>query len=117
MKIKTPETTHSAVLAMVLDDMEFLGLIRWKPDADKKPDIDRKPQAQDQHAISKKAAAWLLQSAIRAHHLESGGGCRPESVSLLSAKAVPCAPRAISSGPVHAARCPEERPCCGSYRA
>jgi len=31
--------TDSAVLAMALDDMEFLGLIKWKPDDDKKPAI------------------------------------------------------------------------------
>jgi hypothetical protein len=33
------EMTDSAVLAMALDDMEFLGLIKWKPDDDKKPAI------------------------------------------------------------------------------
>jgi hypothetical protein len=32
------EMTESEVLAMALDDMEFLGLIKWQqPDADKKP--------------------------------------------------------------------------------
>jgi hypothetical protein len=31
------EMTESEVLAMALDDMEFLGLINWKPDADKQP--------------------------------------------------------------------------------
>jgi hypothetical protein len=40
------EMTDSAVLAVALDDMEFLGLIKWKPDADKKPTIDENPKAQ-----------------------------------------------------------------------
>jgi len=40
--------TDSAVLAMALDDMELLGLIKWKPDADKKPTIDEGPEAQGQ---------------------------------------------------------------------
>ena len=57
MKTKMPEMTDSAVLAMALDDMEFLGLIRWKPDADEKPAIVRKPQGQEQHALSNKVAA------------------------------------------------------------
>ena len=43
MDIRTQKTldemTDSAVLAMALDDMEFLGLIKWKPDDDKKPAI------------------------------------------------------------------------------
>jgi hypothetical protein len=57
VKTKTlDEMADSEVLAMALDDMEFLGLIRWKPDAEK-PAIVRKPQGQEQHAISKKAAA------------------------------------------------------------
>ena len=38
MKTKTLEQmADSEVLAMALDDMEFIGLIKWKPDADKKP--------------------------------------------------------------------------------
>jgi hypothetical protein len=56
MLTKTPEMTDSAVLAMVLDDMEFLGLIRLKSDVDK-------PQAQQQGATSKEAAAWRCWSA------------------------------------------------------
>ena len=40
MKAKTlDQMADSEVLAMALDDMEFFGLIKWKPDADKKPDI------------------------------------------------------------------------------
>jgi hypothetical protein len=35
----------SALLAMALDDMEFLGLIKWKPDADKEATIDEKREA------------------------------------------------------------------------
>jgi hypothetical protein len=34
--------TDSAVLAMALEEMEFLGLIKWKPDADKRLAIDDK---------------------------------------------------------------------------
>ena len=41
MKTKTlDEMADSEVLAMALDDMEFLGLIKWKPDADRKAAID-----------------------------------------------------------------------------
>jgi hypothetical protein len=34
--------TDSEVLAMALDEMEFLDLIKWKQDANKKPTIDDK---------------------------------------------------------------------------
>jgi hypothetical protein len=38
VKTKTlDQMADSEVLAIALDDMEFLGLIKWKPDADKKP--------------------------------------------------------------------------------
>jgi hypothetical protein len=57
MKTKMPEMTDSEVLAMALENMEFLGLIRWKPDADEKPAIVRKPQGQEQDALSNKVAA------------------------------------------------------------
>ena len=41
MKTKTLEQmVDSEVLAMALDDMEFFGLIKWKPEADKNPAID-----------------------------------------------------------------------------
>jgi hypothetical protein len=49
------ETTDSGMLANVLDDMQSLGLIELRPDADRKPVI-RKPPAED-HNMSKKAAA------------------------------------------------------------
>ena len=40
MKTKTlDQMADSEVLAMALNDMEFFGLIKWKPDADKKPGI------------------------------------------------------------------------------
>ena len=40
MKTKTLEQmADSEVLAMALDDMEFVGLIKWKPEADKNPVI------------------------------------------------------------------------------
>ena len=35
------EMTEAEVLAMALDDMEFLGLIKWKPDADKKSHVNK----------------------------------------------------------------------------
>jgi hypothetical protein len=58
---KTPMTAESAttersILAMVLDDMESLDLIKLSPVADKKPLIEGKPHREDQH-ISEKAAA------------------------------------------------------------
>ena len=57
-----PETieSESAVLARVLDDMRFLGLIELKPDEDRKVwsfTSERKPhQAEDQNNTSKKVA-------------------------------------------------------------
>jgi hypothetical protein len=48
-----PETTERSILAMVLDDMESLDLIRLSPNADKNPLIEGKAQ---QH-MSEKAAA------------------------------------------------------------
>ncbi len=49
MKTRTQKTldemTDSAVLAMALDDMAFVGLIRWKPDADKRRTIDENREA------------------------------------------------------------------------
>jgi hypothetical protein len=44
MQKSLDEMTASAVLAMAFDEMEFLGLIKWKPDADKKPATDRAQQ-------------------------------------------------------------------------
>jgi hypothetical protein len=53
--VKTkPEMTETSILAMVIDDMESLGLIKLSPDAEKKPLIEGKPQAEDQR---EKAAA------------------------------------------------------------
>jgi hypothetical protein len=49
-------TTERSVLAMVLDDMESLDLIKLSPVADKKPLIEGEPHREDQH-ISEKAAA------------------------------------------------------------
>jgi hypothetical protein len=51
-----PETTERSILAMVLDDMESLGLIKLSPIAGKKPLIEGKPQAEDQHTSGKAAA-------------------------------------------------------------
>jgi hypothetical protein len=51
-----PATTERSILAMVLDDMESLDLIKLSPVADKKPLIEGKPHREDQH-ISEKAAA------------------------------------------------------------
>jgi hypothetical protein len=63
VKTKTlDEMAGSQVLAMALDDMEFLGLFKWKPDADKKPTINETPQAHDQHFISKQWPLWSQQS-------------------------------------------------------
>ena len=53
-----PEMTESAVLARVLDDMQFLGLIELKPDEDEKLCwSEGKRQVEDQKNMSKKAAA------------------------------------------------------------
>jgi len=46
------EMTESEVLAMALDDMEFLGLIKWKTDADKKPTIDESHETHGQRQAS-----------------------------------------------------------------
>jgi hypothetical protein len=51
-----PETTERSILAMVLDDMQSLDLIKLGPNADRKPLIEGKGQTEDQH-ISEKAAA------------------------------------------------------------
>ena len=44
VKTRTQKTLEqmadSEVLAMALDDMEFFGLIKWKPQSDKNPAID-----------------------------------------------------------------------------
>ena len=58
---KTPmkaesETTERSLMAMVLDDMASLDLIKLDPVADKKPLIEGKPRTEDQR-ISEKAAA------------------------------------------------------------
>jgi hypothetical protein len=45
--------TDSDVLAMAFDDMEFLGLIKWKPAADEKPSFNENREAHNQrHASS-----------------------------------------------------------------
>jgi hypothetical protein len=49
-------TTERSVLAMVLDDMESLDLIKLSPVPDKKPLIEGKPHREDL-SISEKAAA------------------------------------------------------------
>jgi len=56
MKTK-PEMTDPSILAMVLDDMESLDLIKLSPNAEKMPLI--KGKLQDQH-MSEKAAALIL---------------------------------------------------------
>ena len=56
MKTRTQKTldemTDSEVLAMALDEMEFLGLIKSKPAADKSPAIDDSPKARGQREAS-----------------------------------------------------------------
>ena len=44
--------TDSAVLIMALEDMEFLGLIKLKSDADKKPTIDENRDVHGQRQAS-----------------------------------------------------------------
>jgi hypothetical protein len=56
MLTKTPEMTNSELLAMVLDDLESLGLIKLKSNLDK-------PQAPDQCATNGKAPEWRCWSA------------------------------------------------------
>jgi hypothetical protein len=51
-----PEMTEPSILAMVLDDMESLDLIKLSPNAEKKPLIHAKPQREDQHTNEKAAA-------------------------------------------------------------
>jgi hypothetical protein len=55
--VKTePEMTEPSILAMVLDDMESMDLIKLSPNADKMPLIEGKPQTEDQHTSEKAAA-------------------------------------------------------------
>jgi hypothetical protein len=55
--VKTePEMTEPSILAMVLDDMESVDLIKLSPNADKKSLVEGKSQTEDQH-MSEKAAA------------------------------------------------------------
>jgi hypothetical protein len=49
-----PETTERSILAMVLDDMESLDLIKLSPN--KKPLVEGKPQTEYQHTSEKAAA-------------------------------------------------------------
>jgi hypothetical protein len=49
-----PETTERSILAMVLDDMETLDLIKLSPN--QKPLVEGRPQREDQHASDKAAA-------------------------------------------------------------
>jgi hypothetical protein len=51
-----PETTERSILAMVLDDMESLDLIKLSPNAEIKPLIHGKPQREDPHTNEKAAA-------------------------------------------------------------
>ena len=44
----------SEVLAMALDDMEFFGLLKWKPEADKKLAIE---ESRVRHVASDRQAA------------------------------------------------------------
>jgi uncharacterized membrane-anchored protein YhcB (DUF1043 family) len=59
MKTK-PEMTDPSILAMVLDEMESLNLIKLSPNAEKIPLIKGKLQTEDQH-MSEKAAALILE--------------------------------------------------------
>jgi hypothetical protein len=55
VKTKTlDQMADSEVLAMALDDMEFVGLIKWKPEADKKLAID---ENRVRHVASDRQAA------------------------------------------------------------
>ena len=49
-----PETTERSTLAMVLHEMETLGLIKLTPNQE--PVVEGKPERQDQHASEKAAA-------------------------------------------------------------
>ena len=59
MKTKR-EMTDPSILAMVLDDMESLDLIKLSPNKEKMPLIKGKLQTEDQH-MSEKAAALILE--------------------------------------------------------
>jgi hypothetical protein len=55
VKTKTlDQMADSEVLAMALYDMEFFGLIKWKPDADKKPGV---VESRIKHMASDRQAA------------------------------------------------------------
>ncbi len=55
-KTRTQKTlaqmTDSEVLAMALDEMEVLGLIKWKQATAKKPTIDENPEARGERQVS-----------------------------------------------------------------
>jgi hypothetical protein len=51
-----PETSERSILALVLNDMQSLDLIKLSPNANKKPFVEGKPRREDQH-VSEKAAA------------------------------------------------------------
>ena len=59
MKTK-PEMTDPSILAMVLDDMESLDLIKLSPNAEKMPLVKGKLQTEDQRT-SEKATALILE--------------------------------------------------------
>ena len=52
-----PEMTDPSILAMVLDDMESLDLIKLSPNANKKPLVEGKPHTTEDQHMSEKAAA------------------------------------------------------------
>ena len=62
--------TDAEVLAMALDDMERLGLIKWKPDADKKFAIDQSDEAHGQRHVSSGALADQDLRAVKLRSLD-----------------------------------------------
>jgi hypothetical protein len=52
------EMTDDEVLAVARDDMERLGLIKWKSDADKKSTIDQSDEAHGQRHITARAQVY-----------------------------------------------------------
>ena len=59
------EMADAEVLAAALDEMEFLGLINWKPDDDKKPAIGESREAYAQRQASNGLALAASPAKLR----------------------------------------------------
>jgi len=83
--IRTQKTldqmADAEVLATALDEMEFLGLINWKPDDDKKPAVGESREAYAQRQASSglalaehdlRASLRSIEDQVRQHLADNG---------------------------------------------